>query len=119
MRKLGLLFCAMALAGMVVVACDNNDDNNDCNKAAVVMATTVDSYCTGRADECWACDCYNQDMIAVQVGTASPIAYECQTVAKVCDATNLAVAETCLADEAQCATDAEANMTSYCGATAK
>jgi hypothetical protein len=119
MKKLGLLISAMMLVGVLVVACDNDDNENECNKAAAVMATTVDSYCAGREGECWACDCYNQDMMAVETGAASPITYECQTVAKVCDATNLSTAETCLADEAQCATDAETHMTDYCGVTAK
>lgn len=40
-------------------------------------------------------------------------------VGKACDATNPGSAETCLADETQCAADAESNITDFCGMTPK
>ncbi len=122
MRKLSIALSLVAAFGLAVVACGDDDDKNACEKAADVMMDGMDGYCDGKADQCWACDCHNQDLVATPTGSGTDMTWECaepDPVDTTCDGTDLESAQECLDDKAACEQSAADSMETFCNATTK
>ena len=123
MKKLSILFAFVAVFGLAVVACGDDDDKNACEKAADVMKDGMDSYCTGKADTCWFCDCYNQGQEMDVTVDGTTMTYSCKaptaTGETTCDGSSLDSANTCLDNKATCESDASSAAQSACDASSK
>ncbi|MCL2178579.1 MAG: hypothetical protein FWC28_02230 [Proteobacteria bacterium] len=141
MKKLGMIL-AMALA-LAFAACgdDDKDTNNtdkpggntgekenDCAKAGKVV-DVMGEFCKGKSDECWPCDCYNQDKaldVSMDMETFE-MAYSCKAPEPVeepveeakCEGEALAWAEECLADQAACKQTMIDSLVEMCDVTPK
>jgi hypothetical protein len=122
MKKFMVLAFIMGAAALVVGACGDDDDKNDCEKAADVVKAAADDACDGRSAECWACDCYNQNMGVHTTIDGTTVTYSCEALtpgSTTCDGTTLSSAQSCLANETSCANDMTTAMNNGCTATPK
>jgi hypothetical protein len=118
MSKLIALFALLALTGLVIGAC-GDDDKDDCEQAADLRDDVWDSYCSGKSSECWACDCHNQGLVAVPTGGGTEFTCEQPDPLPSCDGSTLEEAQTCLADKAACEQGALARATNSCNTSQK
>jgi hypothetical protein len=117
MKKLSIVLSLVAAFGLAMVACGDDDDKNVCEQAGEVAESGMDSYCSGRVDECYFCDCWiNNDQIISMDATD-----QCADPDPIGDCTgqNETNAQACLDDEASCRADAEAAAQALCDASQK
>ncbi len=128
MKRFGLVLIVLAGFGLMFGACGDDGAANDCEKVAQEQEKAITAVCSGKSDECWSCDCFNQGKM-LDTDMTDPLnpVYSCIDIPPCteycdpvpCEGTALAAAEVCLADVAACTASDVASMGTLCDLTAK
>ncbi len=120
MKKLSIVFALAVAFATVAVACGDDDNKDACEKAADVMSRGYDSYCDGKSDQCYFCDCSNQGLEMQTTGDGTDVTFSCvQPTASTCDASSADAAGDCLDDESACESTASSLAQTLCDGSAK
>jgi hypothetical protein len=132
MKRVFLVFAVLAACGFVVGACGDDNGGNDCDKAEAKQLEWAKEPCSGKDDACCFCKCANQGKMYDPVKYAADGTCECNDIPECidnpdtpdidecnppCDGARLTGAESCLADEDKCKTDAQKPVLEACDMT--